>query len=121
MLFPQFTLYDSKKSLTYVDLNNILTLVVNLRQTWNYSAFKKATHRTWMVFKDKLTDEQKIILRNAIVSLRTSLFNELREKNTVWLSSGIVLSLLSLTSPYLLSFQKRQVILKNQLYSLEAV
>lgn len=121
MLFPQFSLYDSKKTLTYVDLNNILIMVVNLRETWNYSAFKKATHRTWMVFKDKLNDEQKIILRNAIVSLRTSMYNELMLKDTIWLSSGIVLSLLSLTSPYLLSFQKRQVILKNQLYSLEAV
>lgn len=121
MLFPQFSLYDSKKSLTYVDLNNILTLMVNLRQTWNYATFKKDTHKTWMKFKDKLNDEQKIILRNAIVLLRTSFHYKLIEKNTVWLSSEIVLNLLSLTSPSLLSFKKRQSILKSQMYSLEAV
>lgn len=119
MLFPQFSLYENKKTLSYVDLNNLLLLTINLRETWNYCTLKNATHKTWMNFKDKLSNDQKVILRNAIISLRSNFKEKLIERDTIWLSSKIVSSLLSLTSPSLLSFKKRQVILKKQMYSLE--
>jgi len=113
MLFPQFAVYQKKKSLNYVDINNLLVLTINLKQVWYWDSFKNATHNTWMTFKDKLSSDQKIVLRNAITKLRELFINKLQKMNSQWLSVGIVTTLLATVSPSIQYYPKRQVILKQ--------
>ena len=114
MLFPQFLIYTTKQSLNYVDISNILLLTVNMKNTWNNDSFKKATHQTWMTFKDKLSFEQQIVLREAIISLRLSLYKHLMEQNYYWLSSSIFSSIYNFSiSQYVLSFNLRKKTIKS--------
>lgn len=111
MLFPQFSIFSNKRSFNYIDINNLLIITINLRETWNYATLKNATHNTWITFKDKVSNDQKIILREAIIQLRLKFTSELTKRNSSWLSSSIVNSLLELLSPSILTFHKRKSIL----------
>lgn len=118
MLFPQFSVYMSKSSYNYIDINNILFITVNLKETWNMNSIKIATRNTWLTFKDKLSKDQKIILREAIKELRNKFYLELVCKDTTWLSTSIVSTLLSSISSSILTFHKRQSTLRHFMNSL---
>ena len=117
MLFPQFVIYQNKETLNYSDLSNILLIVINLKETWNYNAFKECTHITWMRFKDKLTYDQKVVYSNLIKKFRNILYNYLIENNSKWVSSSVLLTIYKTDiDPFLRSFSKRQLILKQSVH-----
>lgn len=113
MLFPQFYIFREKKHLNYVDLKNLLLVTINIRESWNFDALKNATGRTWDLFRNKLTDDQKIIFRTIIVELRREFRRQLDEENLYWLSTSKVNTLFSSLTPSLIEYRKRQVILSH--------
>lgn len=113
MLFPQFYTYREKEHLNYVDLKNLLLITINLRQSWNFDTLKNATKRTWDLFSNKLTEDQKIIFRAVIVELRGNFRQKLNEENLYWLSTSKVNTLFSSLTPSLVEYRKRQVILSH--------
>lgn len=113
MLFPQFAVYQKKKSFNYVEINDLLVITINLKQVWYWDSFKNATHNTWMTFKDKLSTDQKIVFKNAIKKLRELFLNKMNKMNVQWLSVSIVATLLSIITPSIKHYPKRQVILKQ--------
>lgn len=114
MLFPQFAIYQQRNRFNYVDISNILVLMLNLRQTWNAANLRTDTHNTWMHFKDKLSEDQKIVMRKAITGIRASFNTKANSMNTVWLTSNIMVNLYNInTKPYVTSFHKRQEVIKS--------
>ena len=113
MLFLNLIIYQNKSKLNYVDLHNILQLTINSRNSWNFNTLKTSTCYICTQFKDKLTEDQYIILRANIVELRKLFKNKLVEEHTTWLSASKTFSLLNFLSPFFLQYPKRQVILNR--------
>lgn len=111
MLFPQLEIYKKKQRLIYQDIVDILFIVANLKQTWNYEAFKKNTHLTWMEFKDKLDVNKKLVFRSFIIQTRKVFLDELNSQNKKWLDASIVTSIVELTSIFVLKPQERKKML----------
>ncbi len=111
MLFPQLEIYKKKQRLVYQDIVDILFIVANLKQTWNYESFKKNTHLTWMEFKDKLDVNKKLVFRSFIIQTRKVFLDELNSQNKKWLDASIVTSIVELTSIFVLKPQERKKML----------
>lgn len=118
MLFPQFSMYMTKSCYNYVDINNLLFITINLKESWNMNSIKIATRNTWLTFRDKLTEDQKIILREAIKELRNKFYLELMCRDSTWLSTSIVSNLFSSISSSILTFHKRQSTLRHFMNSI---
>lgn len=89
--FPQFITYQNKKGFNFVELKELLNLVINLRASWNISSFKETTATNWEKYKGKLTDNQKIVFYSVIVKLRNFIRNYLQDNNVQFISKSVLL------------------------------
>lgn len=116
--FPEFIYFQEKDKLNYPELRALLLQMIHLRATWNMSTFKATTKRLWSIYSRKLDYQQKVILQQAIVKLRGSVYLMLVESGYYYLSKDVILREFNTEiASMLVDFNQRQHILRSYVSS----
>lgn len=116
--FPQFIIYQDKVKFSYPDLNAILLIMINLRNTWNPSTFKVTTKRVWIIYHKRLNLIQKIVFQQAIVQLRKYVNDTVSQNNFLWLSKEFIVNFFETeVTPNIIDYNHRKRVFKSYVRS----
>lgn len=101
--------YKLKKKFTYEDISLLLVASIANRNTWSLVNLHNASKAIWNTYKDKLSMNHKIILREALKLLYKEFQISLTEHNTSWISNTHLTNIFnSKVDPYIKLASKRK-------------